>query len=183
MTSKTKTPIMSTNSTAGSIIFEGVISPIIAFIFFGIVAALLNAAIPQLPSYFVFVAFPKAVLPVTIICIILRTLSILVIIFGIIHMPFEIISLIRCGAHLTEDGICGRKMPFGSFDFTFDEIVDITLNRSEIIIVTLKDDGKKKNHKLNAIKNAEEFHAACLKAKAAYHASKAEDSAEAPAAE
>lgn len=162
MSNKTAKHVMSTEFSVGALIWNGIIGTFISTAFIGIVAGICYATIILfvLGILCSFLAFINAILGI-----------------------FSIVGMCRCKGHLTEEGVYGRKSVFGSFDVSFDNVVDIRRRRKNLIIVALNENGKKKKYNLTAVKNAKDFEQACLKAKAAYRAPEAETAAEAPAAE
>lgn len=162
MSNKTAKHVMSTEFSVGALIWNGIIGTFISTAFISIVAGICYA---------------------TIILFILGILCSFLAFFNFISGIFGIVGMIRCKGHLTEEGVYGRKSVFGSFDVSFDNVVDIRRRRKNLTIVALNENGKKKKYHLTAVKNAKDFEQACLKAKAAYRAPEAETAAEAPAAE
>lgn len=168
MSNKTAKHVMSTNFSIGALIWNGIIGTIISNVFIGAIAAVCWVTVILIPLgiLFAILAFVNAI-------------------SGI----FSIVGMIRCKGHLTEEGVYGKKSVFGTFDVSFDNVVEIRRRRKNLTIVALNENGKKKKYNLTAVKNAKDFEQAfnqtwgSYRAAAAAAKAAAETPAEAPAAE
>ena len=162
MSNKTAKHIMSTSFSVGALI-GSIIGVIVVNILLGILTGICYVTVILIPLGILF-AFMAAANTITEI--------------------FVVIGMIRSKAHLTEEGVYGKKSFFGSFNVSFDSVVALQRQKKNLTVVALNEKGKKKNYNITAVKNAKEFDQAFQQAWVTYRADAAAKAAEeAPAAE
>ena len=163
MSNKTAKHVMSTDFSVGALIWNGIIGTIIVNILLGILVGICWVTVILIPLGILFGFLAVA---------------------NTIGAFFTIIGMIRSKGHLTEEGIYGRKSVFGSFDVSFDNVVELRRQKKNLTVVALNENGKKKKYSVTAVKNAKEFEQAFNQTWGSYRAAAAAKAAEeAPAAE